>query len=103
MELISVETSEAFKTSEVCKCEPEHNLDKKSEEQDMTQLDRIEQKLDHLLRMIESMSVKQEDQYGERFGGGDNDGSKASKVPPRELRKWPEINRRGPKITPRQK
>jgi hypothetical protein len=69
----------------------------------MTQLDRIEQKLDHLLRMIESMSIGQEEQGMERFGGGDNDGSKTSKVPPRELRKWPEINHRGPKITPRQK
>jgi len=69
----------------------------------MTQLDRIEQKLDHLLRLVESLSIKREEKTGERFNGEDYDGSKSSKVPPRELRKWPEINHRGPKITPRQK
>ena len=69
----------------------------------MTQLDRIEQKLDHLLLLIETMSISPEKQGGERFGGGDSDGSKISKVPPRELRKWPEINHRGPKTSTRPK
>jgi|GEM_PF-3612089 len=69
----------------------------------MTQLDRIEQKLDHLLRLVESLSLNQEEKAGKTFGVGESDGSKISKVPPRELRKWPEINHRGPKPTPRQK
>ena len=69
----------------------------------MTQLDRIEQKLDHLLRLVETLSINQEEKAGDSSGGGECDGSKISKVPPRELRKWPEINHRGPKITLRQK
>ncbi len=69
----------------------------------MTQLDRIEQKLDHLLRLIETMPIKQDEKPGEIFTNGDIDSQKLSKLPPRELRKWPEINHRGPKITPRQK
>lgn len=69
----------------------------------MTQLDRIEQKLDHLLKLIEAMQINQEDKYLERFAGAEMDYSKASKVPPRELRKWPEINHRAPKTNPRQK
>jgi len=69
----------------------------------MTQLDRIEQKLDHLLRLVESFSVKQDDQLSTGFATGEVDGPKPSKLPPRELRKWPEINHRGPKIPTRPK
>jgi len=69
----------------------------------MTQLDRIEQKLDHLLRLVEAIAVKQDQNVSEGFADGAVEGTKSSKLPPRELRKWPEINFRGPKTPSRTK
>ena len=67
----------------------------------MTQLDRIEQKLDHLLRLVESLAVKQDEKESEGFETSRIDDLKTSRLQPRELRKWPEINHRGPKIPTR--
>jgi hypothetical protein len=64
---------------------------------DQDRLERIEQKLDHLLRLVESIAVNQEQRDAGNHQAFHSDNQKQPAVPARELRKWPEINFRGPK------
>jgi hypothetical protein len=70
---------------------------------DKDRLERIEQKLDHLLRLVESIAVSQEQRNAGDSQVFQTDIQKQSAVPARELRKWPEINFRGPRLPSRSK